>query len=165
MTKVAWSEVLVLAAMAKVNEKEGDTLADAIVIASTTVSVGAIWWPEIRATMVGAGMATAAAPVAAVAVSVYAIGGIIAFAAADPDDPGWYGAEALREYYHDPVGTTADIAKEYVVDPLADWTQEEVIDPVASWALRRVNELNKARAQVEKELKMVWSITKPRPLW
>lgn len=150
MTKVSWSGVLIIAGIAKVREKKGDHLSDAIVIASTTIAVGAVWYPEIRATMVGAAMGTAAGPIAAVAVSVYAIGGVIAFAAADPDDEGWYGTEALKEYYHDPVGTTVDIAEEYIVDPVADWTQEQIIDPVVGWTLRRVNELNQAKVQVEK---------------
>jgi len=152
MTKVSWSGVLIISMMAKVQEKKGDHISDAIVVASTTVAVGSIWAPELRATMVGAGMATVAAPVAAVAVSVYAIGGLIAFAAADPEDPGWYGAEALKEYYHDPVGTIADIATETIVDPLAEWTQEEIVDPVVDWSLRRVFELNKLKVELEQEL-------------
>jgi len=152
MAKVAWSEVLIVAAIAKVREKEGDYLSDAIVLASTSIAVTAIWVPEIRATMVGAALATVAAPVAAVAVSVYAIGGLIAFTAADSEDEGWYGVEALKEYYHDPVGTTADIATEFIVDPVADWTQEQIIDPVVGWTLRRVYELNQAKAEIESTL-------------
>jgi len=146
-TKISWTGVLILAWSAKVREEEDDYISDAIATGSTAIAVGAIWWPEIRATMVGAAMGTAAAPIAAVAVSTYAIGGLIAFAAADPDDEGWYGAEALKEYYHDPIGTTADIATEYIVDPVADWTQEEIIDPVVGWTLRRVNDLAQAQAQ------------------
>jgi len=149
MTKVAWSEVLITAAIIKVREKKGDHLSDAIVIVSTGIAVGSIWITELRATMVGAAMATVAAPLAAVAVSTYAIGGLIAFAAADPKDEGWYGVEALKEYYHDPIDTLVDIGDEYIVDPVADWTQREIIDPVVGWTLRRVYELNQAKAEVE----------------
>jgi len=113
MHKISWSGVIILAGIAKVREKEGDTLSDAITIAATTISVGAIWYPEIRATLVGAAIATPfVVPVAAVATTTYAVGGLIAFAAADPDDPGWYGVEALKEYYRDPIGTTKDIIVE-----------------------------------------------------
>jgi len=111
--KISWSGVIILAGIAKVREKKGDTLSDAITIAATAISVGAIWYPEIRATLVGVAVATPfVVPVAAVAATAYAVGGVIAFAAADPDDPGWYGAEALKEYYHDPLGTTKDIIVE-----------------------------------------------------
>jgi len=149
--KWTWSVTLALFGMAKVNEKKGDTLADAITIAATTISITAIWVPEIRAIMVSGAIAAApaAVPIAAVAVSVYAVGGIIAVAAADPEDEGFYGAEALKEYYHDPLGTTADIATEYIVDPVADWTQEQIIDPVVGWTLRRVYEFNQAKAELE----------------
>jgi hypothetical protein len=151
--KWTWSVSLALFGIAKVNQKEGDTLADAITIAGTTLAITSIWIPEIRATMVGAAMATTvAAPVAAVVVSTYAIGGIIAFVAADPEDEGWYGAEALKEYYHDPVTVVADIATETIVDPLADWTQEQIIDPVAFWGLRRAQELGQLKGILEREL-------------
>jgi len=117
MHKVSWSGVLILAGIAKVREKEGDTLADAITIAATTISVTAIWYPEIRAVLVGAAVATpVVVPVAAVAATAYAVGGIIAFAAADPKDEGWYGAEALKEYYRDPLGTTKDIIVKEVTE-------------------------------------------------
>lgn len=137
--KISWSGVLIIAGIAKVREKKGDHIHDALVVASTSIAVTAIWYPEIRAVMVGTVLATSAAPVAAVAVSTYALGGIIAFAAADPEDEGWYGAEALKEYYHDPIGTTVDIAQEYIVEPVASWTERRIQD-----------------------LKLVWSITAPR---
>jgi len=151
-TKVSWTGVLILAWSAKVRKEEGVQLSDIFATAGMVVAVGGIWIPNLRATMVGAGMATVAAPIAAVAVSTYAIGGIIAFAAADPEDEGFYGAEALKEYYHDPIGTLVDIGDEYIVEPVADWTQEQIIDPVASWTLRRVNELAQAKVQVESTL-------------
>jgi len=151
-TKVSWTGVLILAWSAKVRKEEGVQLSDIFATAGLVVGVGGIWIHELRATLVGAAMATVAAPVAAVAVSTYAIGGVIAFAAADPEDEGFYGAEALKEYYHDPVGTLVDIGDEYIVDPVADWTQEEIIDPIASWSLRRVNELAQAKVQIESTL-------------
>lgn len=111
--KVSWSGVLIIAGIAKVNEKEGDTLSDAITIASTTIAVGSIWHKELRFVLAGAVVATPfVIPVVAVVATTYVIGGLISFAAADPDDPGWYGAEALKEYYHDPIGTTKDIIEE-----------------------------------------------------
>jgi hypothetical protein len=149
MNKISWSAVLIIAWSVKVREKKGDHLSDAMATVGMVVSVGAIWITDLRATMIGAGMATVAAPVAAVAVSTYAIGGVIAFAAADPEDEGYYGAEALKEYYHDPIGTLVDIGDEYIVDPVADWTQEQIIDPVVGWTLRRVYELNQAKAELE----------------
>lgn len=149
MNKISWSGVLIIAWSVKVREKKGDHLADAMATVGMVVSVGAIWYPELRATMVGAAVASAAGPVAAVAVSTYAIGGVIAFVAADPEDEGWYGVEALKEYYHDPVGTIADIATEAIVDPVAQWTQEQIIDPVVGWTLRRVYEINQAKAELE----------------
>lgn len=116
--------------MAKVQEKEGDHLADAITIASTTIAVTAVWVPEIRAMLISRAIVAApvAVPIAAVAVSTYAIGGVIAFATADPEDEGWYGAEALKEYYHDPIGSTADTATEYIVDPVASWVERRVVE-------------------------------------
>jgi len=150
--KIAWSNVLIIGAIAKVREKKGDHVADAITIAATTISVGAIWYPELRATLVGATLGTAVAPVAAVAVSVYAIGGVIALATADPDDEGWYGVEALKEYYHDPIGTTAKTATEYIVDPVADWTTRNIIDPVGSWTLRRIVEANEVKVLLDQNL-------------
>jgi len=78
-----------------------------------TTSVAAIWYPEFRVAVVGAVIATPLViPVATVVATTYAVGGVIAFAAADTDDPGWYGVEALKEYYHDPLGTTYDIIVE-----------------------------------------------------
>jgi hypothetical protein len=150
-TKVSWSGVIILAWSVKVRQSKGVTIGDAMLTVGMVVSVGSIWYPELRATMVGAAAASVAAPVAAVAVSAYAIGGVIAFAAADPEDEGWYGVEALKEYYHDPVGTLVDIGEEHIVDPLVDWTQEQIIDPVAFWALRRVQELNQVKATFERE--------------
>jgi hypothetical protein len=133
--KWTWSVTLALFGLAKINEKEGDTLSDIITFGATAISITAIWQPEIRAMMVSGAIATApaAVPIAAVAVSTYAIGGIIAFAAADPEDEGWYGAEALKEYYHDPLGTTTDIATELVVDPVARWLVRRAQDiaPIA----------------------------------
>jgi len=112
--KISWSGLIILGTVAKVREKKGDTLADAIVIASGTISVGAIWWPEIRVAMAGAVIATPLVlPAAAIVATAYAAGGVLAFATADPKDEGWYGVEALKEYYHDPIGTTTDtIVKE-----------------------------------------------------
>jgi len=151
-TKVSWTGVLILSWSAAVRKKEGDYLHDTLATGGMLIGVGGIWITELRATLVGAAMGTVAAPVAAVAVSTYAIGGVIAFAAADPEDEGFYGAEALKEYYHDPIGTTADIATEYIVEPVADWTQEQIIDPVASWTLRRVNDVAQAKVQLESTL-------------
>jgi len=138
-TKVSWSAVLVYAWQVEVRRKKGDHLSDAIATVGMVVSVGAIWVPEIRATIVGAAMATPVAPIAAVVVGVYAIGGIIAFAAADPDDPGWYGAEALKEYHADPWGSTVETAQEHIVRPATSWTERRI-----------------------EELKMVWRVTAPR---
>jgi len=112
--KVSWSGLIILGAVAKVRHKKGDTLADAITIAGGTISVGAIWWPEIRVAMAGVVVATPlVVPAAAVVATAYAAGGVLAFATADPKDEGWYGVEALKEYYEDPIGTTTDtIVKE-----------------------------------------------------
>ena len=72
--KISWSGVIILAGIAKVREKKGDTLSDAITIAATAISVGAIWYPEIRATLVGVAVATPfVVPVAAVAATAYAV--------------------------------------------------------------------------------------------
>jgi len=111
-TKVAWSETLVTAALVKdIESGKGVSLGDAIVYAGTAVSVGAIWYPEIRAVILGAALATPfAAPAAAAAVSAFAIGGIISYAAA----PEGKEAEALVEYAKDPIGTTYDIISKEV---------------------------------------------------
>jgi hypothetical protein len=139
-TKVGWTGTLVLAWAYQVRKKEGDYLSDALATTGMLIAVGSIWYPELRATMVGAAMATAAAPVAAVAVSTYAIGGVIAFAAADPQDEGWYGAEALKDYYHDPLGVTTEIATEYVVEPIANWLVRRAVQfaPVALLAREEI---------------------------
>jgi len=156
MTKITWSEVLIIAAIVKVREKKGDHVADAIVIVSTTIAVVAIWNPEIRATIVGAALATPLAPAAAIALSAYAIGGIISFVAAEEGQE----AQALVDYYHDPIGTTKDIIVREVTDPVITYVTEELwqkqlVDPITGWAARR-----------ERDLKRAWEITRPRkPTW
>jgi len=156
MTKIAWSEVLIIAAIVKVREKKGDHVADAIVIASTTIAVVAIWNPEIRATIVGAALATPLAPAAAVAVTAYAIGGVISFVAAEEGEE----AQALVDYYHDPIGTTGDILVREVTDPVITYVTEElwqkqIADPIGGWLSRR-----------ERDIRRAWEITRPRvPTW
>jgi len=166
MDKISWSGTIIIYAFYKIRKKEGDYVADAMVAAGAAISVGAIWWPEIRATMVGGALGTAAAPVAVAAVTAYAVGGVIAFAAADPDDEGWYGAEALKEYYHDPIGTTADIIVEKVTDPVITYLEEEIwqkqlVDPITGWVGRRERELAQAKKDLETGLKKYWALTSP----
>jgi len=166
MHKISWSAALITHAVYQVRRKKGDHVADAMVVAGTAISIGAIWYPEIRATMIGAALGTAAAPVAVAAVAAYAVGGVIAFAAADPDDDGWYGVEALKEYYHDPIGTTADIIVEKVTDPAITYLQEEIwqkqlVDPITGWVGRRERELAQAKKDLETGLKKYWALTSP----
>lgn len=163
MDKISWTGALLTHAVYQVRRKEGDHVADAMVIAGTAISITAIWLPEIRATMIGAALSTAAAPVAVAAVAAYAVGGIIAFASADPDDEGWYGVEALKEYYHDPIGTTADIIVEKVTDPAITYLQEEIwqkqlVDPITGWVGRRERELAQAKKDLESGLKKYWAM-------
>jgi len=154
--KISWSGVLIIAGIAKVREKKGDHISDAIVIASTTIAVVAIWNPEIRATIVGAAMASPLAPAVAVAVSAYAIGGVISFVAAEEGEE----AQALVDYYHDPIGTTADIIVREVTDPMIEYVTEEIwqkqlVEPIGGWLYRR-----------ERDLRRAWEITRPRvPTW
>lgn len=107
-------------------------MADAITLASATVSVGAIWYPEIRATIVGAALATPLAPAAAAAASAYAIGGVIAYAAAPEGEE----AEALVDYYHDPLGTTYDIISKEVTETAQQI--ESIATGVVRFGLREV---------------------------
>jgi len=162
MTKVAWSEVLIIAALVKMREKKGDHVADAIVVVSTAVAVGAIWAPEIRATIVAGALATPLAPIAAVVISAYAVGGIISYLAAEEGKE----AEALVEYYHDPIGTTGDIIVEKVTDPVITYLEEEIwqkqlVDPITGWVGRRERELAQAKKDLESGLKKYWALTSP----
>ena len=111
-TKISWSEALIAAAVVKdIQSGKGVSFGDAIVYAGAGISVAAIWYPEIRATLVAGALAIPfAAPAAAAAVSAYAIGGIISYAAA----PEGKEAEALVEYAKDPLGTTYDIISKEV---------------------------------------------------
>jgi len=166
MHKISWTAALITHAVYELRRKEGDHVSDAMVVAGTAISIGAIWYPEIRATMIGAALGTAAGPVAVAAVTAYAVGGVIAFAAADPDDEGWYGVEALKEYYHDPIGTTADIIVEKVTDPAITYLQEEIwqkqlVDPITGWIGRRERELAQAKKDLETGLKKYWALTSP----
>lgn len=165
MTKVSWSGVIILAWSVKVRKSKGVTIGDAMLTVGMVISVGSIWIPELRATLVGATAASVAAPAAAVAVGAYAVGGIIAFAAADPEDEGWYGAEALKEYYHDPVGTLADIGEEHILDPLVDWTQRHMFEPVEIWAVHLVQEFNQYKATFEREFPRNRWLTGPVIPW
>jgi len=164
--KISWTGTLLVYMAYQVRRKKGDHVADAMVIAGTALSIGGIWAPEIRATMVGAALGSAAAPVAVVAIAAYATGGVIAFAAADPEDEGWYGAEALKEYYHDPLGTTRDIIVEEVTDPAITYLQKEIwekqiVEPVTGWVARRERELIQAKKDLETGLKKYWALTSP----
>ena len=147
MTKVTWSELIVLAAIAKVRHKEGDTVGDAITIASATVSVGAIWYPEIRATIVAAALATPLAPAAAAAASAYAIGGVIAYAAAPEGEE----AEALVDYYHDPLGTTYDIISKEVTETA------QQIESIATGVVRfGIRAIEREYEEKKMQAKAVW---------
>lgn len=105
--KVSWSATLIGYAVVRDMKTEGFTLGDAMYYAGTGIAVTAVWIPEIRAMILGAALATPAIPAIVTGTTVaYAAGGILAFATADPKDEGFYGAQALKEYAVDPVGTT-----------------------------------------------------------
>jgi len=159
--KISWSGLIVLATVAKVREKKGDTLSDAITIASGTISVGAIWWPEMRVAMAGVVVATPlVVPVAATVATAYAAGGVLAFATADPEDEGWYGAEALKEYYQDPIGTT----KETIVEKVSEayHTTEAAGRFLVNYA---VNEISQEYQQKKSELEAGWEWVEDNWRW
>ena len=113
--KVSWSATLISYALVRDMQTEGFTVGDAMYYTGAAIAVTAVWYPEIRAALLGTAIAVPAAPLVVTGTVVaFAAGGVLAFATADPEAEGWYGAEALKEYAIDPVGTTFRTIKKEV---------------------------------------------------
>jgi hypothetical protein len=121
--KLTWSELIALAAIAKVKHKKGDHLSDALVLTSAGISIATIWWPEGRV-IVAAAVAPYAVPAGAAA-AVPVAAGVLASAAIG-------GGEGVQDYYEFMTGeVTFDEWKEVVVPAI----EQEVMKPVADAAM------------------------------
>jgi hypothetical protein len=118
--KITWSELVIAAAVWKVQDDPEWTFSDAIVIASATVSVGAVWIPELRTTIAGGAFAIASAPAAAVLAPI-AAGVVVSAAIGGPK-----GVENFFDFYTDykkipgRLAFTAKTIKKEKIDPMFD---------------------------------------------
>ena len=117
--KVSWSQLLATYAIYEIKKDEKFTLGDVFTLTGAAVSIGAIWYPEIRVAAASAAAPYAVPAGAAVAVPVAA--GLVASAVIAGDS-------GVKDYYEFMTGEASfDDWKEVVVPAI----EQEVMKPVA----------------------------------
>lgn len=156
--KVSWSASLFAYAVVRDMKTEGFTIGDAMYYAGTGIAITAVWYPEIRATLLGAAIAVPAVPAVVTGTTVaFAAGGVLAFATADPKDEGFYGAQALKEYAKDPVGTTYETISGAVKKKVTQ------LEALATGVVRTAHrEIERRVDEKKKQLKAGWEFIENR---
>lgn len=117
--KMTWSQLIAASAIYEIKKDEKFTLGDVWTLTGAAVSIGAIWYPEIRVAA-----ATAAAPYAVpagAAVAVPVAAGLVTSAIVG-------GEEGVKDYYEFMTGEVSyDQWKEVVVPAI----EQEVMKPIA----------------------------------
>jgi hypothetical protein len=117
--KLSWSELIAVGALAKVKQKKGDHLMDALTLTSAGISIASIWYPEFRVAVASAVIPYVAPVGAAVAVPVAT--GVIASAVIG-------GESGVQDYYEFMTGEVSYEAWKEVVVPAVE---QEIMKPVA----------------------------------
>ena len=127
--KLSWSELIAIAAIHKVKQKKGDTLADALTLTSAGISIATIWYPEIRVAAASAIIPYSAPAGAAVAIPVAA--GLVTSAVLAGDS-------GVKDYYKFMTGEVSyDDWKEVVVPAV----EQEIMKPIANAGMGTLDKL------------------------
>jgi hypothetical protein len=133
--KISWSETIALAALWKINQKEGDTFSDALVIGGATLGIARVWRPEII--VIAAGWAAPAiVPVGAAIMAPVAVGGVVSLAIGGTEGVKNYGdfimdvpfGKGQREKFKDVV---IPAIESEIIEPIKQTINEEIIQPIS----------------------------------